>query len=144
MSDMIKKSLDMHAEHPGKIKVESTVILNNQEDLSLAYSPYVAEPCKEIYKDPSKVYDYTSKPNMVAVVSDGTAVLGLGNIGPYAALPVMEGKAVLFKTFAGVDAFPAKPVLLSSLRVPHRNRLLRPSRRRSVCAPARVDSYDRW
>lgn len=106
MSDMIKKSLDMHAEHPGKIKVESTVILNNQEDLSLAYSPYVAEPCKEIYKDPSKVYDYTSKPNMVAVVSDGTAVLGLGNIGPYAALPVMEGKAVLFKTFAGVDAFP--------------------------------------
>lgn len=106
MSDMIKRSLDMHSKNPGKIKVESTVTLNNQEDLSLAYSPYVAEPCKEIYKDPSKVYEYTSKSNMVAVVSDGTAVLGLGNIGPYAALPVMEGKAVLFKEFAGVDAFP--------------------------------------
>ena len=106
MNEMIKKSLDMHKKHPGKIKVESTVKLNNQDDLSLAYSPYVAEPCKEIHKDQSKIYDYTSKSNMVAVVSDGTAVLGLGNIGPYAALPVMEGKAVLFKEFAGVDAFP--------------------------------------
>jgi malate dehydrogenase (oxaloacetate-decarboxylating) len=80
--------------------------VRNAHDLSLAYSPGVAEPCKDIYDDKNKVYDYTMKGNMVAVVSDGTAVLGLGNIGPEAALPVMEGKAVLFKSFAGVDAFP--------------------------------------
>ena len=77
-----------------------------RKDLSLAYSPGVAEPCKEIYEKPETVYEYTMKGNMVAVVTDGTAVLGLGNIGPEAALPVMEGKAVLFKSFAGVDAFP--------------------------------------
>src|SRR5699024_568820 len=80
--------------------------VNNSRDLSLAYSPGVAEPCKEIHTDPAKVFDYTAKGNLVAVVSDGTAVLGLGNIGPQAAMPVMEGKAVLFKSFAGVDAFP--------------------------------------
>jgi malate dehydrogenase (oxaloacetate-decarboxylating) len=80
--------------------------VRNAHDLSLAYSPGVAEPCKEIYEKPETVYEYTMKGNMVAVVSDGTAVLGLGNIGPEAALPVMEGKAVLFKSFAGVDAFP--------------------------------------
>jgi malate dehydrogenase (oxaloacetate-decarboxylating) len=106
MTDYKEKSLRIHAAHPGKIKIESTVHLENQDDLSLAYSPYVAEPCKEIYKDKKTVYKYTSKSNMVAVISDGSAVLGLGNIGPDAALPVMEGKAVLFKEFAGVDAFP--------------------------------------
>lgn len=106
MIDFKQKSLDLHAAYPGKIKVESTVRLSNQEDLSLAYSPFVAEPCKEIYNDKRAVYKYTSKSNMVAVISDGSAVLGLGNIGPDAALPVMEGKAVLFKEFAGVDAFP--------------------------------------
>lgn len=82
------------------------VPVRNAGDLSLAYSPGVAEPCKEIHQSVDKVYDYTMKGNLVAVVSDGTAVLGLGNIGPEAAMPVMEGKAVLFKAFAGVDAFP--------------------------------------
>ena len=90
----------------GKLEIKSKVQVQNAEDLSLAYSPGVAEPCKDIYDKPETVYDYTMKGNMVAVVTDGTAVLGLGNIGPEAALPVMEGKAVLFKCFAGVDAFP--------------------------------------
>ena len=84
----------------------SKVPLRNAKDLSLAYSPGVAEPCMDIYEDESKVYDYTMKGNLVAVVSNGTAVLGLGNIGPKAAMPVMEGKALLFKSFADVDAFP--------------------------------------
>ena len=90
----------------GKLESKSKVKVENAKDLSLAYSPGVAEPCKEIYEKPETVYEYTMKGNMVAVVTDGTAVLGLGNIGPEAALPVMEGKAVLFKSFAGVDAFP--------------------------------------
>ena len=93
-------------ENKGKIGVFSKVPVRNSEDLSLAYSPGVAEPCMDIYEDESKVYDYTMKGNLVAVVSNGTAVLGLGNIGPKAAMPVMEGKAVLFKSFADVDAFP--------------------------------------
>nr|WP_249745435.1 malic enzyme-like NAD(P)-binding protein [Mesobacillus boroniphilus] len=96
----------MHRVNKGKLESKSKVPVRNARDLSLAYSPGVAEPCKEIYDKPETVYDYTMKGNMVAVVSDGTAVLGLGNIGPEAALPVMEGKAVLFKSFAGVDAFP--------------------------------------
>jgi len=96
----------MHRENKGKLESKSKVPVKTARDLSLAYSPGVAEPCKEIYDKPETVYDYTMKGNMVAVVSDGTAVLGLGNIGPEAALPVMEGKAVLFKSFAGVDAFP--------------------------------------
>jgi malate dehydrogenase (oxaloacetate-decarboxylating) len=96
----------MHRVNKGKLESKSKVQVRNANDLSLAYSPGVAEPCKEIYDKPETVYDYTMKGNMVAVVSDGTAVLGLGNIGPEAALPVMEGKAVLFKSFAGVDAFP--------------------------------------
>jgi malate dehydrogenase (oxaloacetate-decarboxylating) len=96
----------MHELHQGKLAVKAKVPLQNAHHLSLAYSPGVAEPCKEIHRERNKVYDYTLKGNTVAVVSDGTAVLGLGNIGPEAALPVMEGKAVLFKSFAGVDAFP--------------------------------------
>ena len=96
----------MHRMNQGKLETVSKVPVRNANDLSLAYSPGVAEPCKEIYEKPETVYDYTMKGNMVAVVSDGTAVLGLGNIGPEAAMPVMEGKAVLFKSFAGVDAFP--------------------------------------
>lgn len=99
-------SLRLHKQNQGKLGVISKVPLRNAEDLSLAYSPWVAEPCKEIYKQKQKVYDYTIKGNLVAVVSDGTAVLGLGNIGPEAAMPVMEGKSLLFKGFAGVDAFP--------------------------------------
>ncbi|MEH7417164.1 malic enzyme-like NAD(P)-binding protein [Neobacillus drentensis] len=101
-----EEALHMHRIHKGKLESKSKVQVRNAHDLSLAYSPGVAEPCKDIYEKPETVYDYTMKGNMVAVVSDGTAVLGLGNIGPEAALPVMEGKAVLFKSFAGVDAFP--------------------------------------
>ncbi|MBI0576609.1 MULTISPECIES: NAD(P)-dependent malic enzyme [Bacillaceae] len=101
-----EEALHMHRINKGKLESKSKVQVRNAKDLSLAYSPGVAEPCKDIYEKPETVYDYTMKGNMVAVVSDGTAVLGLGNIGPEAALPVMEGKAVLFKSFAGVDAFP--------------------------------------
>ncbi len=104
--NMKKEALKMHLDNKGKIAVNSKVPLKNAWDLTLAYSPGVAEPCKEIAKDVAAIYDYTNKGNFVAVVSDGTAVLGLGDIGPEAAMPVMEGKAVLFKTFAGVDAFP--------------------------------------
>jgi malate dehydrogenase (oxaloacetate-decarboxylating) len=101
-----EEALHMHKVNKGKLETVSKIPVRDAKDLSLAYSPGVAEPCKEIYDKPETVYDYTMKGNMVAVVSDGTAVLGLGNIGPEAALPVMEGKAVLFKSFAGVDAFP--------------------------------------
>lgn len=106
MTNLRNDSLQLHQEHRGKLEVRSKVALTNERDLSLAYSPGVAEPCKEIAGNPEKVYDYTMKGNTVAVVTDGTAVLGLGNIGPEASLPVMEGKALLFKEFAGVDAFP--------------------------------------
>ena len=101
-----EEALHIHRVHKGKLESKSKIPVKNAYELSLVYSPGVAEPCKEIYDDKNKVFDYTMKGNMVAVVTDGTAVLGLGNIGPEAALPVMEGKAVLFKSFAGVDAFP--------------------------------------
>lgn len=101
-----EKSIRLHKMNRGKLKVESKVPLKTREDLSLAYTPGVAEPCKEIHEDKNLVYEYTSKSNFVAVVSDGTAVLGLGNIGAEASLPVMEGKSILFKGFADVDAFP--------------------------------------
>ncbi|KJS85487.1 MAG: malate dehydrogenase [Peptococcaceae bacterium BICA1-8] len=101
-----EQALKLHLDNKGKIEVISKVPVKTPLDLTLAYTPGVAEACKEIEKDVTKAYDYTSKWNLVAVVSDGTAVLGLGDIGPEAAMPVMEGKAVLFKTFAGVDAFP--------------------------------------
>ena len=104
--DVYEKSLELHKKAHGKLRVECKVPLNGAEDLSLAYSPGVAQPCIEINKDYSTIYDYTAKGNMVAVVTNGTAVLGLGNIGAGAGLPVMEGKSVLFKSFAGVDAFP--------------------------------------
>ena len=100
------QALYMHQEKKGKLEVKSKVKVQNAQDLSLAYSPGVAEPSKEIHEHPETVYDYTMKGNMVGVVTNGTAVLGLGNIGPAASLPVMEGKAILFKSFAGVDAFP--------------------------------------
>ncbi len=104
--NLYEKALAMHEKYQGKISVETKVPVTNKEDLSLAYSPGVAEPCRVISTDADAAYRYTTKGNMVAVVSDGTAVLGLGNIGAQASLPVMEGKAVLFKSFAGVDAFP--------------------------------------
>lgn len=100
------EALNMHKKFQGKLEIFSKVPITTSKNLSLAYSPGVAEPCMEIYKDGSKVYDYTIKGNLVAVVTNGTAVLGLGHIGPSAAMPVMEGKALLFKAFAGVDAFP--------------------------------------
>ncbi|MEH6949001.1 malic enzyme-like NAD(P)-binding protein [Bacillus sp. JJ634] len=106
MGNLREEALKMHKENGGKLGVHSKVPVRNAKDLSLAYSPGVAEPCIEIYKDESKVYDYTMKRNLVAVVTNGTAVLGLGNIGPKAAMPVMEGKALLFKAFADIDAFP--------------------------------------
>jgi|SRR5690554_2109797 len=99
-------ALKLHRDLKGKLSVNSKVEIKNKDMLSLAYTPGVAEPCKEIHESRELVYEYTSKGNLVAVVSDGTAVLGLGDIGPYAALPVMEGKAALFKEFADVDAFP--------------------------------------
>ena len=99
-------ALDMHRINKGKMEIKSKVPLENDKDLSLAYSPGVADPCIEIEKDPLKVYDYTIKGNLVGIVTDGTAVLGLGDIGPAAALPVMEGKALLLKKFANIDAFP--------------------------------------
>ncbi|AQQ53993.1 NAD(P)-dependent malic enzyme [Planococcus lenghuensis] len=106
MGDLRDESLQLHREHQGKLEVRSKVKVANKEDLSLAYSPGVAAPCLEIAQDGTKIYEYTMKGNTVAVVTNGTAVLGLGNIGSAASLPVMEGKAVLFKEFAGVDAFP--------------------------------------
>jgi malate dehydrogenase (oxaloacetate-decarboxylating) len=104
--DYSQKSLELHERHRGKITLQSKVPLKTREDLSLAYTPGVAEPCRRIAVEKADVWKYTSRGNAVAVVSDGSAVLGLGNIGPEAALPVMEGKAILFKEFGGVDAYP--------------------------------------
>ncbi len=104
--NIYEEALKLHQENKGKIEVVSKSEVKDMHDLAVVYTPGVAEPCRKIHDETSEVYKYTSKGNMVAVVSDGTAVLGLGDIGPEAALPVMEGKAVLFKHFAGVDAFP--------------------------------------
>lgn len=100
------EALEMHRKNQGKLEVAAKVKVTNKDELSLAYSPGVAEPCKEIHEDPRKVFEYTMKGNTVAVVTDGTAVLGLGNIGAEASIPVMEGKAVLFKSFSGIDGVP--------------------------------------
>lgn len=104
--DYYEKALEMHAQHHGKIEVVSKVPVKTRDDLSTAYTPGVAQPCRAIAQNPADAYTYTSKGNLVAVVSNGTAVLGLGNIGAAASQPVMEGKAILFKEFGGVDAFP--------------------------------------
>ena len=106
MSNVDKAALELHKENQGKLEIVSKVDLGSSKDLTFAYTPGVAAPCLEIKDDYNKIYDYTTKSNMVAVVTNGTAVLGLGNIGAGAGLPVMEGKAVLFKSFAGVDAVP--------------------------------------
>ena len=104
--DYAKESLRLHGEWKGKIEVISTVPVASKDDLSLAYTPGVAQPCLEIQKDVNKSYDLTRRHNLCAVITDGSAVLGLGDIGPEAGMPVMEGKCVLFKAFGGVDAFP--------------------------------------
>jgi len=104
--DYAKESLRLHGEWKGKIEVVATVPVSTREDLSLAYTPGVAQPCVEIRKDVNKSYELTRRHNLCAVITDGTAVLGLGDIGPEAGMPVMEGKCVLFKAFADVDAFP--------------------------------------
>lgn len=106
MNDIYKQSLNLHLKHRGKIEVISKVPLVNKDDLSLAYTPGVAEVCTEIARDAGLSYEYTIKGNSVAIVSDGSAILGLGNLGAHAAIPVMEGKAAIFKEFAGIDAFP--------------------------------------
>ncbi|MGL5973385.1 MAG: NAD(P)-dependent malic enzyme [Oscillospiraceae bacterium] len=100
------KALEKHKHWQGKIETTLKMDLDNKDDLSIAYTPGVAQPCIEIHKDVNKVYDYTMKNNLVAVITDGSAVLGLGNIGPHAALPVMEGKSALFKKFANIDSIP--------------------------------------
>ena len=104
--DYKEKALELHREWKGKIRVETPCPLTSKEDLAVAYTPGVAAPCLEIAEDVEKSYEYTRRGNLVAVVTDGTAVLGLGDIGPEAGMPVMEGKCALFKAFAGVDAFP--------------------------------------
>ncbi|MFH1284539.1 MAG: NADP-dependent malic enzyme [Candidatus Peregrinibacteria bacterium] len=106
MTDIKKMILAAHKKHRGKIGIVSKVSLKNRHDMSMFYTPGVAEPCRVIAKNPAAAYEYTAKGNMVAVVTDGSAVLGLGNIGALAGLPVMEGKCVLFKVFGGIDAFP--------------------------------------
>ncbi|MGM0887573.1 MAG: NAD(P)-dependent malic enzyme [Bacillota bacterium] len=106
MKDLREKALDLHTRYQGKINVNVKVAVENANDLSLVYSPGVAEPCKEIFQNAERIYNYTLKGNLVGVVSDGSAVLGLGNIGAAASMPVMEGKAALFKAFADIDAFP--------------------------------------
>ena len=104
--DVFEQSLELHAKARGKIEIHSKVKVESKEDLSLAYSPGVAEPCRAIASNEDDVYTYTSKGNMVAVITDGSAVLGLGNIGPKAALPCYGRKSILLKQFAGVDSFP--------------------------------------
>lgn len=104
--DIKEQALELHRKNVGKLEIKSKVSVETRDDLSLAYTPGVAIPCLEIHADPEKVYEYTAKSKMVAVVSDGSAVLGLGNIGAKAAIPVMEGKAILFKQFGDVDAIP--------------------------------------
>ena len=104
--DVYARALALHRENRGKVAIDGKMPVTSMAELALAYTPGVAEPCRVIHKNPEEVYEVTSKGNMVAVITDGTAVLGLGDIGPAAALPVMEGKAVLFKSFADIDAFP--------------------------------------
>ena len=104
--DLKERSLQMHERLRGKLEIKSKIEIKTKEDLSLAYTPGVAEPCKKIHENKENVYKYTGKSNTVAVISDGSAVLGLGNIGAEASIPVMEGKSILFKEFANIDAFP--------------------------------------
>ncbi len=125
--DLKKRALDYHGERGGKVEIISKMPVKGAADLSLAYTPGVAEPCKEIHRDPDTVYQYTGRGNTVAVVTDGTAVLGLGDIGPAAALPVMEGKCILFKMFAGVDAVPICLATKDPDEIVHAVKLMEPT-----------------
>mgnify|MGYP002748181312 CR=1 FL=1 len=121
--DLKEKALALHKQWNGKLSTEAKSPVKSREDLSIAYTPGVAEPCKVIAEDPSAAYTYTMKANTVAVISDGSAVLGLGNIGALAAMPVMEGKCVLFKEFADVNAIPivldTQDTLSAQLQISH-------------------------
>ena len=110
--DYAKDSLRLHTQWKGKIEIQARVPVETKDDLSLAYTPGVAQPCLEIQKDVEKSYELTRRWNLCAVITDGSAVLGLGDIGPEAGMPVMEGKCVLFKAFGDVDAFPLSPIQL--------------------------------
>jgi malate dehydrogenase (oxaloacetate-decarboxylating) len=126
MTDFAKESVALHSQLHGKLEVKSKVGLNDRKDLSLAYTPGVAQVCQEIAKSPERVFELTLKHNTVAVVSDGSAILGIGNLGPEAAIPVMEGKAVLFKEFANVDAFPICLATQDVDEIVHAVRLIAP------------------
>lgn len=127
MSDLRERALKFHKDHEGKIALKCKVPVRNSEDLTMAYTPGVAEPCLEIKKNFDAMYDYTAKGNLVAVVTNGTAVLGLGNIGAGAGMPVMEGKAVLFKAFGGVDAFPICLDTMDSDKIVETVKLMEPT-----------------
>lgn len=120
-------ALKLHEDHQGKIEITSKVPLKDRTDMSTAYTPGVAEPCRRIHENVEEVYKYTAKGNLVAIVSDGTAVLGLGDIGPEAALPVMEGKAILFKQFGNVDAFPLCVATKDVEEIVHLVKMLEPT-----------------
>ncbi len=125
--DVYQEALELHRRLRGKVEVMSKVAVRDERDLALAYSPGVAEPCRQIMRDKEAAFELTGRGNRVAVVSDGSAVLGLGNIGPDAALPVMEGKCVLFKAFAGVDAFPVCLATQDPLELARVVKLMEPS-----------------
>lgn len=127
MSDLRERALKFHKDHEGKIALQCKVPVRNSDDLTMAYTPGVAEPCLEINKNFDTIYDYTAKGNLVAVVTNGTAVLGLGNIGAGAGMPVMEGKAVLFKAFGGVDAFPICLDTMDSDKIVETVKLMEPT-----------------
>lgn len=127
MSDLRERALKFHKDHEGKIALKCKVPVRNSDDLTMAYTPGVAEPCLEINKNFDTMYDYTAKGNLVAVVTNGTAVLGLGNIGAGAGMPVMEGKAVLFKAFGGVDAFPICLDTMDSEKIIETVKLMEPT-----------------
>ena len=130
--DYAKESLRLHGEWKGKIEMVTRVPVKTKDDLSLAYTPGVAQPCLEIQKDPTKSYELTRRWNMAAVITDGSAVLGLGDIGPEAGMPVMEGKCVLFKAFGDVDAFP---ICVKTCGSSPPAQARRPSPLRSCCFP---------
>ena len=128
-------ALEMHRENQGKLEITPNVKVTNKQQLSLAYSPGVAEPCKEIHEDSRKVYEYTIKGNTVAVVTDGTAVLGLGNIGAEASIPVMEGKAALFKSFAGINGVPISLDTTDTQEIIKTVKLIAPNYLEDISAP---------